>query len=157
SHNITAMTYQTWNGSAWVNNYHYDYTFNGANKTSQTYQTWDGSAWVNSTYFTYTYDADGNLTQELHQKWNGSSWVNDTRITTTWQKLVTDVSDGHTNGLPLKFSLAQNYPNPFNPSTEVRFGIPASGFVSLKIYNVLGQEVATLVSAFMRQGSYTAT
>jgi hypothetical protein len=45
---------------------------------------------------------------------------------------------------PDKFILAQNYPNPFNPSTQIEFVVPQSGFATMKLYNVLGQEVATL-------------
>jgi hypothetical protein len=44
---------------------------------------------------------------------------------------------------PEKFILAQNYPNPFNPSTLIEFVVPQSGYASVKVYNLLGQEVAT--------------
>jgi hypothetical protein len=60
-------------------------------------------------------------------------------------------------GVPDRFSLAQNYPNPFNPSTTLTFAVPSEGFVSLKVYDVLGREVATLASAEMGAGTYTAT
>ena len=55
---------------------------------------------------------------------------------------------------PLAFKLLQNYPNPFNPSTTIEFQIPNSQFVTLKIYNLLGQEVATLVSEKLPAGNY---
>jgi hypothetical protein len=44
---------------------------------------------------------------------------------------------------PGKFILAQNYPNPFNPSTQIDFVVPQNGYASVKVYNLLGQEVAT--------------
>ncbi len=58
------------------------------------------------------------------------------------------------NGLPDEFSLHQNYPNPFNPSTTISYFIPASSFVTLRVYDVLGNEVATLVNAKKPVGSY---
>jgi hypothetical protein len=56
---------------------------------------------------------------------------------------------------PVTYSLSQNYPNPFNPSTTIKFTIQKAGLVSLKIFNILGQEVATLVNEQMKPGSYS--
>jgi hypothetical protein len=53
-----------------------------------------------------------------------------------------------------EFSLEQNYPNPFNPVTNINFGIPKSEFVSLKVYDILGREVRSLVSQNMTPGVY---
>ncbi len=52
------------------------------------------------------------------------------------------------------FSLAQNYPNPFNPSTSIKFEIPQSGFVSITVFNLLGEKVASLVSERLNAGKY---
>ena len=57
--------------------------------------------------------------------------------------------------LPGDFKLEQNYPNPFNPSSTIRFQIPSSGFVLLVVHDVLGTEVATLISEQMEAGTYT--
>jgi hypothetical protein len=60
-------------------------------------------------------------------------------------------------GIPDEYALLQNYPNPFNPSTRIHYAIPAAGLVTLKVFNVLGQEVATLVNEVQGVGSYSAS
>ena len=59
-----------------------------------------------------------------------------------------------TMSVPNVFALNQNYPNPFNPSTSISFSLPTRTFVSLKIFDLIGKEVATLVSEEMSAGSY---
>jgi len=57
-------------------------------------------------------------------------------------------------GSPSDFYLSQNYPNPFNPVTNVKYSIPQSSFVSIKIYDILGNEVATLINEEKPAGEY---
>jgi hypothetical protein len=59
--------------------------------------------------------------------------------------------------VPLEYALHQNYPNPFNPVTQITFDLKDAGFVNLKIYNLVGQEVTTLVSTTKSAGTHTVT
>ena len=59
--------------------------------------------------------------------------------------------------VPTGYSLEQNFPNPFNPSTNIRYQIPVGSHVSLKVFDILGKEVATLVDEFKSAGSYNST
>jgi hypothetical protein len=67
---------------------------------------------------------------------------------------LTSVSEG---SIPADFSLGQNYPNPFNPATRIPYSLQVSGFTSLRVYDVLGREVTTLVNENLQPGSYEAT
>ncbi len=67
---------------------------------------------------------------------------------------ITGVVEREGEIIPGTYELSQNYPNPFNPSTTIRYSIPVSGHVTLKIYNILGQEVRTLVNTIQSSGSY---
>ncbi|MBK7158599.1 MAG: T9SS type A sorting domain-containing protein [Ignavibacteria bacterium] len=66
-----------------------------------------------------------------------------------------DLSNEVVIGVPNKFSLHQNYPNPFNPVTKIRYDIPVSGNVSMKIYDNIGREVKSIINEFKDAGFYT--
>ncbi len=59
------------------------------------------------------------------------------------------------NGLPTEFSLSQNYPNPFNPATKINFNLTETGFTTLKVFDILGNEVAILVNKEQPPGEYS--
>lgn len=66
-------------------------------------------------------------------------------------------NNSNTNETPIVFSLTQNYPNPFNPSTKISFSIPERSFVTLKIYDMLGREVAQPVNEELETGNFEKT
>lgn len=68
---------------------------------------------------------------------------------------ITSVSIDRSPEVPADYSLEQNYPNPFNPVSTIQFNVPTAGFVSVKVYNLLGQEVETLVQGVQAPGKYT--
>lgn len=71
-----------------------------------------------------------------------------------WDKysIITNIGNEE---VPLNYSLSQNYPNPFNPVTKINFSIPKNGLVTMKLYSILGQEVATLVNGNYAAGTYS--
>jgi hypothetical protein len=58
---------------------------------------------------------------------------------------------------PVQFELKQNFPNPFNPSTHISYNLPSDGFVTIKVYDIVGSEIVTIVNEEKKAGSYLAT
>ncbi|HLT23574.1 MAG TPA: T9SS type A sorting domain-containing protein, partial [Ignavibacteria bacterium] len=69
-------------------------------------------------------------------------------------EVLVGVEDPQNNSIPNKFELQQNYPNPFNPSTAIKFSIPKNLNVNLKVYDLAGREVASLINKELSAGSY---
>ena len=99
-----------------------------------------------------------NSTSGTHSLiYNGSSWSAKT-YNTRIHSIVTSTSGlPGVQQLPLVYCLNQNYPNPFNSSTNIKYSIPARGMVKLKIFDILGRSIATLVNTTEEAGVYYAT
>ena len=96
---------------------------------------------------------DGKVTISINRRGEGTAvvsqlWLKETGVGFSPQQLNDNV--------PTAYSLEQNYPNPFNPSTVIRYAIPQDGLVTLKVYDITGREVTTLVNEQKSAGTYEA-
>jgi subtilisin-like proprotein convertase family protein len=71
------------------------------------------------------------------------------------EDVLVGVEPPQNNEIPSKYSLEQNYPNPFNPVTKISYSLPKAGYTTIKIYDILGKETATIVKGSLSAGSYT--
>jgi hypothetical protein len=81
---------------------------------------------------------------------------NSDNLLNLWNSGGTAIEPVQTASIPDRYELAQNYPNPFNPTTNISFQMPKAGNVSLKIFNIVGQEVRNLESDYLTTGTYQA-
>jgi len=79
-------------------------------------------------------------------------WANDSYAFIIENSAVSDVNEN--GSVPDNYNLSQNFPNPFNPSTTISYSLPKAGVVKLSVFNLLGQEVASLVDDYKAAGSY---
>jgi hypothetical protein len=135
------------------------YSATGGYKTKQT-----NNFTQSTTPGVWTYDYDrksmwwyaDSLNCNFKSSINLSAAATDGKVIgdTRWKYLGVSTGVHDVSAIPMKFTLGQNYPNPFNPSTKIEYTIPTASSVTLQIYNLLGQVVATLVDERQEANSY---
>lgn len=117
------------------------------------YSTNSGSNWQNGSGPGYDLNCMKTGGNYLFVGINAPFFVSNSVWRTLLSKIITNV-DNDTKLFPSNFTLYQNYPNPFNPSTIIKYQIPQGGLVTLKIYDILGNEIKTLVKEYKGVGRY---
>lgn len=116
-----------------------------------------GITWVNPKVITFSYTAPASAgTDTLYAtvdrgQAGAYNWAPNKGVIV---KLATGITN---NEIPVKFYLSQNFPNPFNPVTKINYGVAKATNVSVKVFDLLGKEVATLVNEYQASGNYFTT
>lgn len=147
---VAEETYQAWDSNSWVNEHRELLNWDqNRSITEDIYQEWTGTDWINVYRWGYTNDSRGNPLYDTTEEWIQNTWRAGWRGIYTWQELVLGVSSS--DPMPASVSLMNNYPNPFNPSTMIPIEVPAKSVVSLRVFNILGQTVATLLDDYVME------
>jgi hypothetical protein len=161
---------QLWTGVSWINDLNRKITNDqNGNQLLQLDLVWNGNDWENSIRRFFTYD-DLNYTLTAYcELWNGIQWYPEDG------DILIENPDGFSAGflmhdvyiyyktagvddevisMPDNYILCQNYPNPFNSTTTIKYTIPYSSKVTLKVFDLLGNQIAKLVDDYQDSGSY---
>ncbi|MGK9477001.1 T9SS type A sorting domain-containing protein [Melioribacter sp. OK-6-Me] len=154
---LTFMDYK------WSNNADIDWSYRPDAGFNQTWPLPENLAYTNEKYKTAAMGGfplgDLNWFPDIKPAWEAQrdqEW----KIINNWLNYGSPnpVSVRELNGkVPTEYRLKQNYPNPFNPTTNIEYSVPKEGYVSIKIFNVLGQQIATLFEGNQKAGNYVIT
>ncbi len=171
--NKDSVLVQAWDAfnQLWVNDTLYTSSYNSDNLiTENLMKRWDGEVWRNSTKSLLVYNSELDLVTWEYKYLYNENWERGTKPIKLIDKFgniysfytgeidiyygtPVEVEVMHKN--TIDFALYQNYPNPFNPSTKISFTLPEESNVKLVIYNLLGEEVATLINREMNAGFHS--
>jgi hypothetical protein len=170
---LDSLVASSWNGSSWINTYKRELV-NDANhnQIEQIDKEWNAGSWLNSIRRFFIYNEFNFIEYAYCEIWYNNQWMNGdgdiffqypngftigliTNNVSAYYSNIVSIDENENIGIS-DFSLSQNYPNPFNPSTIIEYKIPQSSLVEIKVYDVLGKEITTLVDEFKTEGIYEA-
>jgi hypothetical protein len=142
----------------WTSALCFDYCFEGSIDSIATTATFQSNPFapgetrrVSAHVFPYLNPGTANIQIQI-----GTFANPEERFTFDSTAIVEPTSTGNQNNFEVSdYYLGQNYPNPFNPSTQIKFGLKESDFVTLKIFNILGNELSTVVHGYKSAGNHT--
>lgn len=167
---LSSIVVKKWISGVWTNNIKTSFTYsNVESKAIELIQTWNSIAWINYQQFSYYYNKNNFFIRGICEYFETKWWVPGDGIIhisnpdgfsehLSAKEVLAYYTNSLDSGQPhlSDYTLYQNYPNPFNPSTNIKFQIPNSSYVLLKVYDILGREIATLVNEPKSAGNHTA-
>ena len=170
---LDSLVAKSWNGISWIDFLKLE-VVNDANhnQIEQLEKIWDFGGWVNSIKRFFSYNEANYIKSANCEIWYNNQWINGdgdivfknpdgfivgfiTNNISAYYSNIVSIDENENIGIS-DYSLSQNYPNPFNPSALIEYKIPKSNFVEIKVYDVLGKEIATLVDEYKSKGIYKA-
>jgi hypothetical protein len=134
-----------------LNNSRATLTYTNTNEIlSEFYESFQGGIFVNNARTSYFYNNSDQKTEELNENFVSGDWQKSYRIIYFYSPTNIE-GEGRIEG----FSLEQNFPNPFNPSTTISFTIENADLISLRLFDILGREVAILLNEYKTPGKHS--